>query len=226
MAAMIAEESMSLAVGPGVSLEGRLARPRAARGAVVICHPHPLYGGDMENPVVVRAAEVCAEAGLAALRFNFRGVGASTGSHDGGAGEQDDVRAALAAARAAAPGSLALAGYSFGASVAARVAAGGADLQGLCLVAPPLATVPALTEGLAAFGPPLGIIAGTGDEYCPASALEKLGHELPRARVTTIEGGGHFFFGTLYPLGEAVAAWAGDVLALHAGQARGGGGTG
>lgn len=226
MAAMIAEEPVRLAAGPGVTLEGRLARPDEARGAVVICHPHPLYGGDMENPVVVRAAEVCASAGLAALRFNFRGVGGSTGTHDGGAGERDDVRAALAAARTAAPGLLALAGYSFGASVAARVAAATPDLHGLCLVAPPLAAMPDLAAGLPAFAGPLHVIAGSGDEYCPATALERLAGELPRARVTTVAGGGHFFFGKLYPLGEAVAAWARDVLALHAGQARGGGGAG
>src|SRR5262249_34552016 len=83
--------------------EGRRAEGLGARAGLVVCHPHPLYGGDMDNPVVVRAVEVAAEAGIATLRFNFRGVGTSEGSHGGGAGEQDDVRAALAALRAHLP---------------------------------------------------------------------------------------------------------------------------
>src|SRR5207253_10394570 len=65
----------TVAVARDIVLEGRLAVPAGARAGVVICHPHPLYGGDMDNPVVVRVQEVCAELGLATLRFNFRGVG-------------------------------------------------------------------------------------------------------------------------------------------------------
>jgi len=61
--------------GHSVMLEGRLSTPAAPAGGIVLCHPHPLHGGDMHNPVIERAAEVCAEAGLATLRFNFRGGG-------------------------------------------------------------------------------------------------------------------------------------------------------
>src|SRR5262249_42695842 len=74
---MIPEQSVSLAVGPDLSLEALLALPDSPTAGVVICHPHPLYGGDMDNPVVVRVQEVCSALGLATLRFNFRGVGAS-----------------------------------------------------------------------------------------------------------------------------------------------------
>src|SRR5437899_10967509 len=91
---MIPEQPVSLKVGADLSLEARLALPASPTAGVVICHPHPLYGGDMENPVVVRVQEVCAGLGLATLRFNFRGVGASGGVHAGGVG-------VLAAARAA-----------------------------------------------------------------------------------------------------------------------------
>jgi len=79
----------------------------------------------MDNPVVARIVEVCAARGLATLRFNFRGVGASTGRHEGGRGEQDDIRASLALLEETLGGGarLALAGYSFGAAVAAAVAA-------------------------------------------------------------------------------------------------------
>src|SRR5438876_1190475 len=90
---------------------------------VVICHPHPQYGGDMENNVVVAIADGLVRDGIAALRFNFRGVGISEGTYDGGAGEQDDARAAIQYARSLVGISrVGLAGYSFGSGVAAAVA--------------------------------------------------------------------------------------------------------
>jgi alpha/beta superfamily hydrolase len=160
----------------------------------------------MDNPVVVRAAEVAREAGLATLRFNFRGVGASGGTHDRGEGEQDDVRAALAALRARLPAGrpLGLAGYSFGAWVSSRVAAQEA-LAALCLIAPPLAMF-----DLAAFDPggrAVLLVAGTRDPYCPLAAFDRIAGRLPGAATARIEGADHFFFGALFPMGEAVRAW-------------------
>src|SRR5215813_1539315 len=137
---MIPEQPVSFAVGGDVILEGHLAVPAAATAGVVICHPHPLYGGDMDNPVVVRAQEVCAELGLATLRFNFRGVGASGGVHAGGVGEQDDAAAALdTLAKAIGGGALAIAGYSFGSRIAALVGSRDGRVGGMALIAPPLA---------------------------------------------------------------------------------------
>src|SRR5262245_44031231 len=89
------EQDVRIDVSGGISLEAGLGLVENARGGLVICHPHPLYGGEMENPVVVRVAEVASESGLSTLRFNFRGVGRSTGTHAQGQGEQDDLRAAL-----------------------------------------------------------------------------------------------------------------------------------
>src|SRR5216117_3551162 len=121
---MISEQSVVIDVSQQLTLEARLAVPASPGGGIVICHPHPLYGGDMDNPVVVRVAEVCRELGLATLRFNFRGVGASTGQHGQGRDERHDVTAALAHFASVLPSGapLGLAGYSFGAAVAARVA--------------------------------------------------------------------------------------------------------
>lgn len=179
-----------------------------ARGGLVVCHPHPLYGGDMDNPVVVRAAEVGSETGLSTLRFNFRGVGRSTGLHAQGEGEQDDLKAALAMLQSRLPQGrpLGLVGYSFGAWIAARVAGPALTLASLCLVAPPL--------GMFDFGPLDGagmdilLVAGTGDPYCPPPALTALANRIPSARTVTIEGADHFFFGKLFPLGEAIRGWA------------------
>jgi alpha/beta superfamily hydrolase len=207
---MINERRHALPVTEGITLEGRLAMPEGATAGVALCHPHPLYGGDMDNPVIVRAAEVCQAAGLATLRFNFRGVGTSTGAHDEGRGEQDDLRTALADLGAVLPAgaSIAAAGYSFGATIAARVAAT-APLAGVALIAPPLAIRGLADLGdLARFSGPLLVVAGTADQYCPPEALARLGQTLPKATVLTVDGADHFFFGKLYPLGEIVGAWA------------------
>ena len=160
----------------------------------------------MDNPVVVRVAELAQGAGVASLRFNFRGVGTSGGVHGSGEGERDDVTAALAmlAGRLPAESPIGLAGYSFGAWVAARVAAAAPTLPALALVAPPLGMydldflerVPSHTL----------LVAGSRDQYCPVEMIERLGKRLG-SRAEIIEDAEHFFFGKLFPLGEAVERW-------------------
>ena len=202
---------MALRTPDGVTLEARVAEPPASQGGVVVCHPHPLYGGDMDNPVVVRAAEVCSGLGLATLRFNFRGVGGSTGTHGGGVAEGIDAKTAIEYLRGALAddAGVAVVGYSFGALVSARVAAGGPELAGLCLIAPPLGLEGvSLPPALAAFSGPLCVVAGTRDEYCPAPVVDGLPTKFPDARVAIVEGANHFFFGKLFPLGEEIALWA------------------
>jgi len=165
----------------------------------------------MDSPVVARMVEVCLGRGLATLRCNFRGVGASTGRHDEGRGEREDVRASLDHLRHALGGDarVALAGYSFGAAVAAAVAAT-TPVRGLALVAPPLRVAEVrLPSGVT--GPVL-VVVGAEDQYCPASALETMRAGLPAATVVVIEGADHFFFGSLTPLGDAVGAWADALL--------------
>jgi alpha/beta superfamily hydrolase len=134
-------------------------------------------------------------------------VGTSTGTYDQGDGEQDDARAALAALRGRLPAGapLGLAGYSFGAWVSTRVAARAA-LSALCLVAPPLAMF-----DLAAFDPgrlELLLVAGTHDPYCPMPDFDRLAARLPGVAAARIEGADHFFFGKLFPMGEAARGWA------------------
>jgi alpha/beta superfamily hydrolase len=200
------ETPIEVDVRHGTRLEALLALPESPSAGLVVCHPHPLYGGDMHNPVVVRASEVAQGLGLATLRFNFRGVGASTGVHDEGKGEQDDVLAALdmLAARLPAGRQLGLAGYSFGSWVSARVVAAGRDLPALALIAPPLGLydldflerVPLHTL----------LVAGNRDPFCPVEAIERVGKRLNRP-VEIIEGAQHFFLGQLFPLGGVVERW-------------------
>src|SRR3989442_4630148 len=164
---MIPEQPVTLALGADLSLEARLALPDSPNAGVVICHPHPLYGGDMDNPVVVRVQEVCAGLGLATLRFNFRGVGGSGGTHGGGAGEQEDATAALdTLAKAVGGAPLAIAGYSFGAWIAALVGCRDARTAGLGLIAPPLALYGfCCLHGTRA---PTPAVAGAPAAYCSA----------------------------------------------------------
>jgi len=203
---MIAERPTTVPAG-AETLEARLAIPPQARMGVVVSHPHPLYGGDMDSPVVSRIVEVCTDRGLATLRFNFRGVGDSTGRHDEGRGEQDDIRAGFAYLQRTLGGGarIALAGYSFGAAVSAAVA-NAIPIAGLALVAPPM-RVAEVHLPVAVAGPLL-IVVGAEDQYCPAAALEAMRTGLPEATVIVIEGADHFFFGSLAPLGDAVGAWA------------------
>lgn len=197
---------MEIDVRSGPRLAAKLAMPEGSRAGLVVCHPHPLYGGDMDNPVVVRVAEVAQAADVATLRFNFRGVGASGGAHAGGEGEQDDAAAALAllAGRLPAESPVGLAGYSFGAWVAARVAAAMPALPALALLAPPLAMYD--LDFLARAPSHTLLLAGARDQYCPAEALERLGRRLG-TKAEIFEGAEHFFFGKLFPLGEAVERW-------------------
>src|ERR1700719_3146739 len=103
-----------------LTLEGLLANPGGGAPAAVVCHPHPMYGGSMYNNVVERILAAMWQAGYATLRFNFRGVGASDGEHDGGRGEVDDAAAAMTYLRSqpgVARSGAVMAGYSFGAMV-------------------------------------------------------------------------------------------------------------
>jgi uncharacterized protein len=189
------EEEVSIP-GPGITLEGRLS-VGAAPGGAVITHPHPLFGGDMANNVVLTAVRALAARGMSALRFNFRGVGRSTGTYGGGVEEAGDVAAALAFLKSHTPGPHYVVGYSFGAAVAGRALLEGLSADGAICVAPPIAfmelsflpRVPGLRL----------ILVGDRDELCPLPSLRALlaegqpspGERPPEIRV--VEGADHFF---------------------------------
>lgn len=161
----------------------------------------------MNNPVVIRVGEVCQAAGLATLRFNFRGVGRSSGVHADGEGEQEDVASALdfLEGRLGPDLPLGVAGYSFGAWVGSRVAQRERRVTALAAIAPPLAF-----HGFGFLEGPFRaalLVAGSHDQYCPTDELEALAKSVPGTEVVVIDGADHFFFGKLYPLGRAVASW-------------------
>ena len=186
------EEQVSID-GAGVTLEGVLV-PGTAPGGVVITHPHPLFGGSMANNVVWAATRAFAARGMAALRFNFRGVGRSTGTYGGGLEETKDVAAALEFLKSRASGPYYLVGYSFGAFVAGRALLDGLDIDGAICIAPPIAF---MDLSFLPQVPGLKLIAvGDRDELCPLESLRALLAEAQtQPEVRVIQGADHFFGG-------------------------------
>jgi len=179
-----------------------LLEPNSPDRGVVITHPHPLYGGDMTNTVVSTISEAYARREYSALRFNFRGVGASGGTHDDGQGEQQDVLAAVAYLKDRGVQSVDLVGYSFGAWVIAHAPIP-ADITRLILVSPPVAFMP-FDQSLSL--PTLtGVITGSRDDFAPPGDIEKeMPGWNPSAKLTVIPEADHFYSGCLQQLESAV----------------------
>jgi alpha/beta superfamily hydrolase len=179
----------------GVTLEAIVDLRPGPKGAVV-SHPHPLYGGNMHNPVVEVLCRAYARKGYSTLRFNFRGTGRSEGCYDEGEGEVTDVRAALRFLEDKGKTGLDLAGYSFGAWVNARAAMQGAAPARMVMVAPPVAVLdfsdrspcPALKL----------VLAGSDDEIAPPALIRlHLPRWNPAADLQIIDGADHVFSGAL-----------------------------
>jgi alpha/beta superfamily hydrolase len=200
------------------------------KAGVVVAHPHPLHGGTMAQPVVFRTARACRDAGMAALRFNFRGVGESHGVYSG-TEEYRDVQAAAAflrgrmagAAGDAVPGPetppLALAGYSFGSGMVANAVAGEVPVKALVLIAflPDWPDLPPETYSrLAGFtGPVLAVSAENDDLGGYPEDVERLLKRLGLDfTLVVVEGAGHFFEGRHREVGRIVADFLSEKLAL------------
>jgi alpha/beta superfamily hydrolase len=178
------------AAGEDYVLEG-VWQSGADRGAVVAA-PHPEYGGSLENPVVNEIAFGLYQCGISSLRFNWSGVGASQGTISSDVRQADaDYRAALEQVASTVTGPLVGAGYSFGAAAALRSALGDARVQGLVLVAPPVAMIGSLD--LAKFEHPLYVIVGSEDAYAPVDQISEWIGEAPRAHLEVILRADHFF---------------------------------
>ena len=206
---MPSSESFDFA-GPAGRLEAILMSPDASpAAAAVVCHAHPLHGGMMHFKVVFRAAKALQEHSLAVLRFNFRGVGRSEGSHDDGLGEQEDARAALAELERRFPGlPLVLGGFSFGSVVALRVAAREPRVRAVFALGFPLVRF-GDARTLQAPSQPRLFVQGERDEFGPGETLRELVEPLPPPReLVIVPGASHFFDGQLDALQDAVSAWA------------------
>lgn len=187
--------------GEAGTIEARLTPSDndAIRGIAVLCHPHPAYGGNMHDAVLSTAAETLGKSGYHCLRFNFRGVGASDGSFDSGAGEQKDVISVIDFAREQPAGEhIVLVGYSFGAAMAWNAASHAGELAQLLLIAPPTSAM-AFDSG----PPPCPATAlyGSLDDYVNEAALAAFGEVIWRV----IEHADHFFSGEHHQLAALLA---------------------
>ncbi len=196
--------------GPAGALQALIETPRTEGGAAqsvtafaVVCHPHPLYGGTLDNKVVYTLARTLGQLGAPAIRFNFRGVGASEGRYDEGRGETEDALAVIAYGRRRWPGAqLWLAGFSFGGAVAVRAAAQGRP-QRLIAVAPGISIVP-VTDAASPACPWL-IVQGDADDVVPPEAVRSWAQRLsPAPSLKILPGAGHFFHGRLSELRDVV----------------------
>jgi alpha/beta superfamily hydrolase len=202
-------------VGPAGRIEAVLDDVGGETTAVaVICHPHPLQLGTMQNKVVTTLARTFANLGAIAVRFNFRGVGASEGGYADGEGERDDVLAVVEFCRARWPGlRMYLGGFSFGAAMALGVAARVAP-QGLVTVAPPVTRLPADFEPPRC---PWLLVHGSADDVVAAAPVVEWAKALAAPpRVVLVDGVGHYFHGHLNVLGNAVTDFFGRDFGLEA----------
>ena len=192
--------------GPAGSIEARLESPddpqSDSRGSGVfgvVCHPHPLHGGTMDNKVAHVLARSMIECGAPTFRFNFRGAGASAGTFDHGVGETDDLTAVVLEGRRRFPGAaLWLGGFSFGAFVALRGARTLAPVK-LVVVAPPVAR---FDLGAVAHPDCEWMLAqGDADDVVPCEEVLRWAAAQPRQpRLRVLAGAGHFFHGRLHEL--------------------------
>ncbi len=216
---MVAGSARALIDGAAGRIEVAASLPLNAHGVAVIAHPHPLFGGTMDNKVVTTLARALVDSGIAAFRFNFRGVGATEGTHDEGGGETEDMLRVIEHARhAVSHAPLYLAGFSFGGAIAVR-ASERAEFRQLVLVAPGFRRITGHGMGEApdpddaALGSPgrhaaanTVVVHGDRDETVPLS--DSLAWAAPReVPVIVVPGGEHFFHRKLHVLREIVSRW-------------------
>jgi alpha/beta superfamily hydrolase len=193
-------------------LEAILKEPRETStiGVALVLHPHPLGGGTMHNKVVFRAASALNDAGLITLRINFRSVGQSTGEHDEGRGELEDVRAALQYLAEALPEHpITVSGFSFGAWIGTRVGISDQRVRNLLGIGTP---VDKYDFGfLQTCRKPILFVHGDNDEFGELSKLQALIERIRKQNVSVelkvIKGAGHFFEGHLHELKQAITDW-------------------
>ena len=201
------EQALVLHTG-SISLEARYA-PGSRGEVMILCHPHPEYGGCMDNNVVLAAREALSAQGFGTLRFNFRGVGRSGGRYAQGVGEAEDLAWIAKDLADREPVTVHVAAYSFGAWVALRALKNGMQPASLLLFSPPVDFMP--FDDLCPPDAPCLITLGDRDEYCAVSSLEDwLGkHPGARPHPTVLPGGDHFYRGQEAALKKVITRFVG-----------------
>ncbi|HXV72200.1 MAG TPA: alpha/beta fold hydrolase [Acidimicrobiia bacterium] len=189
-------ERIELSTSDGLRLEARVDSPEQPERFTVFCHPHPLQGGSMNAPLMISVTNRLVERGHSVLRFNFRGTGSSTGSHDYGQGELEDLSAAIDLAQGR-DLPLGVAGWSFGAWTALRWLARAGEAMPYVGIAPATADLPTeLPSG------PKRIILGTREQVIDSEALTTYARD--QAIDLVLTPGDHFFHGRGKRIGDLV----------------------
>jgi uncharacterized protein len=203
---------LDLTTSDDLSLEAELANAsEPGRATAVLCHPHPRYGGTMRSIVISALFDALPDAGVTCLRFNFRGVERSTGTHDDGRGELLDVRAAIdtAVATPEATGPLLLAGWSFGGDM--TLATHDPRLAGWLAIAPPLRFGQAF-DAVAADARPKVLVLGQHDEVRDPASVVATTEEWTETEIEVIPGASHFFVGRTDRVVDAARAFVERVV--------------
>lgn len=200
---------VSLVTTDGLTLEAELSQAEDERARVVLCHPHPLHGGTMRSLVISELFRALPLTGITCMRFNFRGVGDSEGSHDGGDAERSDVLAALGAIAAETSVPCFVVGWSFGADMALSVH--DPRIAGWIGIAPPLYSTHDL-DALARDARPKLLLLAENDEVRPASEVLAESQAWVSTRCEIIAGASHFFVGRTDRLCDLAEAWLAEQL--------------
>ncbi len=212
MSAIPATETLELQTSDGVALRAELRAPADPVATAVLCHPHPLYGGDMHNNVVGALFDHLAAAGVCVLRFNFRGSGGSGGSHDDGRAERLDIAAAVAEVSGRHPDvPLLLGGYSFGADVSLAVADD--RIAGWFAVAPPLRVVDPVDMTAGADPRPKRLATGSEDDFRPPEQAATVTEGWQNCTITPVPGANHFFMVGMDTVRQAASDLLGELTA-------------
>ncbi len=209
---MTGRRPLTVEVPDGTRLEAELDIPADAHAMVVLAHPHPQRGGSMEAGLIDELFRSLPGRGVGALRFNFRGVGGSTGTHGEGIAEIGDVAAAIEVAGTLAAEldvPLALVGWSFGADVS--LAVDGPALAGWVLIAPPLRILPAERWVAASDARPKLALVPEHDQFRPPAAAAEITGPWAATRQVTISGADHFLFGSAGVVADHVVGFLADL---------------
>jgi alpha/beta superfamily hydrolase len=197
----------------GLNLEAVLDEPDNPKASLVLCHPHPKMGGTMNAPLLTALRDELLGRGWSVLRFNFRGIGASEGTSGIGHEEIDDALGAVDLMRER-DLPIAIAGWSFGAAVAVRVAAGETDLIGCAAIAPAVDEREGITAGIpedARPGVPVLVVVGANDENTPPARAQEW-CDAVGATFVELKGANHFFWAKYDDLAKVVADWLDERL--------------
>ncbi|MGH2817188.1 MAG: alpha/beta hydrolase [Actinomycetota bacterium] len=206
-------EGVSITSTDGLTLEAEIDAVPEAEASLLLCHPHPKMGGTMNAPLLLAIRDEMVRRSWNILRFNFRGIGSSEGHPSTGVEEVADAQGGLGHLRERFQAPMAIAGWSFGAAVAVRTAAGIDDLLGCVAIAPAVEEKPDITAGLPpardlGISVPLLVVVGANDEEVNAEAVRAWAGELDKAIFELVPGANHFFWARY----ELVSNMVGDFL--------------